>query len=109
MFSQLYGQTECYPVSVLRKSDHDPRTPELFLSCGFPIAACEVKILDDNDQEVKTGEAGEYVGRSRKEIADGSGVDEKQVYLSLYRLSRDGKIFRGEGHKWVVKVDAPVA
>ena len=41
VFSQLYGQTECYPVSVLRKADHDPKTPELFLSCGFPIAACE--------------------------------------------------------------------
>ena len=50
VFSQLYGQTECYPVSVLRKADHDPKTPELFLSCGFPIAACEVKILDDDDR-----------------------------------------------------------
>ncbi len=64
VFSQLYGQTECYPVSVLRKADHDPKTPELFLSCGFPIAACEVKILDDNDQEVATGEAGEICVRA---------------------------------------------
>jgi fatty-acyl-CoA synthase len=64
VFSQLYGQTECYPVSVLRKADHDPKTPELLLSCGFPIAACEVRILDDNDQEVKTGEAGEICVRA---------------------------------------------
>ena len=64
VFSQLYGQTECYPVSVLRKADHDPKTPELFLSCGFPIAACEVKILDDNDQQVATGEAGEICVRA---------------------------------------------
>jgi fatty-acyl-CoA synthase len=64
VFSQLYGQTECYPVSVLRKADHDPKTPELFLSCGFPIAACEVKILDDDDREVKTGEAGEICVRA---------------------------------------------
>ncbi|MGN6114688.1 MAG: AMP-binding protein, partial [Nitrobacter sp.] len=42
VFSQLYGQTECYPASVLRKADHDPNNPELFLSCGFPIAACQV-------------------------------------------------------------------
>jgi len=27
VFSQLYGQTECYPVSVLRKADHDRKTP----------------------------------------------------------------------------------
>jgi fatty-acyl-CoA synthase len=64
VFSQLYGQTECYPVSVLRKADHDPKTPELFLSCGFPIAACEVKILDDNDQEVELGAAGEICVRA---------------------------------------------
>jgi len=30
---------------VLRKADHDPKTPELFLSCGFPISACETKFL----------------------------------------------------------------
>jgi fatty-acyl-CoA synthase len=59
VFSQLYGQTECYPVSVLRKADHDPKRPELFLSCGFPIAGCEVKILDECGREVETGEAGE--------------------------------------------------
>jgi fatty-acyl-CoA synthase len=70
VFSQLYGQTECYPVSVLRKADHDPKTPELFLSCGFPIAACEVKILDDDDQEVKTGEAGEICVRAPHVMAE---------------------------------------
>ncbi|OAF12464.1 acyl-CoA synthetase [Bradyrhizobium centrolobii] len=70
VFSQLYGQTECYPVSVLRKADHDPKTPELFLSCGFPIAACEVRILDDNDQEVKTGEAGEICVRAPHVMAE---------------------------------------
>jgi fatty-acyl-CoA synthase len=70
VFSQLYGQTECYPVSVLRKADHDPNRPELFLSCGFPIAACEVKILDDNDQEVKTGEAGEICVRAPHVMAE---------------------------------------
>jgi fatty-acyl-CoA synthase len=64
VFSQLYGQTECYPVSVLRKADHDPKVPELLLSCGFPVATCDVKILDDDDQEVKAGEAGEICVRA---------------------------------------------
>ncbi len=70
VFSQLYGQTACYPVSVLRKADHDPKTPELFLSCGFPIAACQVKILDNDDQEVATGEAGEICVRSPHAMAE---------------------------------------
>src|SRR5690242_668918 len=70
VFSQLYGQTECYPVSVLRKADHDPKMPELFLSCGFPIAACQVKILDNDDQEVATGEAGEICVRAGHVMAE---------------------------------------
>jgi fatty-acyl-CoA synthase len=70
VFSQLYGQTECYPVSVLRKADHDPNVPELFLSCGFPIAACDVKILNDDDQEVATGEPGEICVRAPHVMAE---------------------------------------
>ena len=77
VFSQLYGQTECYPVSVLRKADHDPNRPELFLSCGFPIAACEVKILDDNDQEVEDG-------RSRRNLRA--------------RSTRHGGVLEAAGH-----------
>jgi fatty-acyl-CoA synthase len=64
IFSQLYGQTECYPVSVLRKEDHDKRRPELFGSCGFPLASCTVSLRDESNQEVKQGEAGEICVRS---------------------------------------------
>ena len=64
VFSQLYGQTECYPVSVLRKEDHDARRPELFASCGFPIASCSVSLRDDDDNEVQPGEAGEICVRA---------------------------------------------
>jgi fatty-acyl-CoA synthase len=70
VFSQLYGQTECYPASVLRKADHNPKNPELFLSCGFPIAACQVKILNEDDQEVATGEAGEICIRATHVMAE---------------------------------------
>lgn len=64
VFGQLYGQTECYPVSVLRKSDHDPARPELFESCGLPISTCEVGILDEDDRPVAMGEAGEICVRA---------------------------------------------
>ena len=59
VFSQLYGQTECYPASVLRKADHDARRPALFASCGFPVASCNVSLRDEDNNEVKQGEAGE--------------------------------------------------
>jgi fatty-acyl-CoA synthase len=64
VFSQLYGQTECYPISVLRRGDHDPARPELFASCGVPAASCDVKILDDQDREVGAGEPGEICVRA---------------------------------------------
>jgi len=64
VFSQLYGQTECYPVSVLSKADHDAKRPELFASCGFPIASCSVSLRDDDNNEVKPGEPGEICVRA---------------------------------------------
>ncbi len=64
VFSQLYGQTECYPVSVLRKADHDAARPELFASCGFPISSCSVTLRNDDNEEVKPGEAGEICVRA---------------------------------------------
>ena len=70
VFSQLYGQTECYPIAVLRKSDHGRNTPELALSCGFPVEGCEVKILDDADQEVAVGDPGEICVRSPYVMAE---------------------------------------
>jgi fatty-acyl-CoA synthase len=70
VFSQLYGQTECYPISVLQKGDHDPKVPDLLTSCGFPIAACQVKILGQDDQEVATGEPGEICVRASHVMAE---------------------------------------
>lgn len=64
VLAQGYGQTECYPISVLRRQDHDPRNPELLSSCGIPVATCEVKLLDSDGNEVAPGEAGEICART---------------------------------------------
>jgi fatty-acyl-CoA synthase len=70
VFSQLYGQTECYPISVLRKADHAPARPELFESCGFPVASCAVRIVDNDDREVAPGEPGEICVRAAYAMAE---------------------------------------
>jgi fatty-acyl-CoA synthase len=64
VFSQLYGQTECYPVTVLRKGDHDAKHPELFASCGFPVGSCLVTLRGEDNEEVRPGEAGEICVRA---------------------------------------------
>jgi fatty-acyl-CoA synthase len=62
ILSQGYGQTECYPISVLRRQDH--LIPELLTSCGLPVANCEVRLLDSAGQEVPVGEPGEICART---------------------------------------------
>jgi fatty-acyl-CoA synthase len=69
VFSQLYGQTECYPISVLRKADHDRQRPELFSSCGVPVASCDVKVLEESDQEVPPGQPGEICVRAAHAVS----------------------------------------
>jgi fatty-acyl-CoA synthase len=65
VFSQGYGQTECFPISTLRRSDHDLNAPEMFASCGFPVSSAEVRLFDDQGQEVvASGETGEICVRS---------------------------------------------
>ena len=46
VFSQLYGQSECYPIASLPKADHDPARPDLLAACGFPTANTDVALLD---------------------------------------------------------------
>jgi fatty-acyl-CoA synthase len=63
VFAQLYGQTEGYPLSFLRREDHDPAQPALFASCGAPTSGSTVALLDDDDQPVAPGEVGELCAR----------------------------------------------
>jgi fatty-acyl-CoA synthase len=64
ILSQLYGQTECYPISLLRKDDHDILRPTLFSSCGAPVSATQVMLLNACDEPVPPGEAGEICVRA---------------------------------------------
>lgn len=64
VFAQLYGQTECYPIAVLPRADHDPARPSLLAACGFPCSNVDVALLDDAGQPVAPGRAGEICVRS---------------------------------------------
>ncbi|MGU3587214.1 AMP-binding protein [Rhodococcus sp. C26F] len=61
VFSQLYGQTECYPISVLRRGEH--ADPELRGSCGIPISTVHTTLLDAEGNTVPDGESGELCVR----------------------------------------------
>ena len=70
VFAQLYGQTEGYPITFLKRSDHDPAQPGLFASCGTATSATTLVLLDDDDRPVATGEVGELCLRG-PQVMDG--------------------------------------
>jgi len=68
-FAQLYGQAESGPVTtVLKPEDHVLGNSEKSLarlaSCGKPAVNYEIRIVDENDNDVPIGEVGEIIGRS---------------------------------------------
>ena len=65
---QGYGQTECCGLlSALEKEDHlntdDPKRYARLLSAGKPAYDAEVKVVDEQGQEVSAGETGEIILR----------------------------------------------
>ena len=60
VLSQLYGQTECGAITYARLSQ-----PRNLGSIGKPAPYLDVRLYDDDDREVPTGEIGEIVVRPR--------------------------------------------
>lgn len=65
-FAQVYGMTELSPVvTALPPHCHlpGPDRDRLLRSAGRPISIAEVRIVDEEDREVPTGQVGEIVAR----------------------------------------------
>ena len=65
IFYQFFGQSEA-PMVLTRmtKTEHDLGEPQRFASCGRPSPWVRLTLLDDNDQPVPPGEAGEICIRA---------------------------------------------
>ncbi|BBZ00779.1 fatty-acid--CoA ligase [Mycolicibacterium chitae] len=59
---QAYGMTELSPTTTVLTAD-DHRDPAMLRSAGRAVPIAEVKIVDDDDNEVPRGTVGEVVAR----------------------------------------------
>ena len=65
-FNQAYGMTELSPtITMLLPHDHlpGPKQAQRLRSAGRPMPIAEVRIVDEHDQELPTGQVGEICAR----------------------------------------------
>jgi len=64
VFFQYYGQTECgMTITIMRTDEHDVDDDARLASCGRPVPWLDVRLLDDDLNEVPQGEPGEICVR----------------------------------------------
>ena len=65
IFVQYYGQTEApLAICALSKQDHVGADAARLLSCGRPAVECEIRLVDEQGEDVAAGEPGEIVLRA---------------------------------------------
>ena len=93
---QLYGQSECLPISVLSPAYHRPegtdRERAWLRSAGRPFPNVAVRIVDDDGKELPVGEMGEIVAFSpggMKEIWNDPEATSKRFTADGWVRTRD--------------------
>ena len=70
IFVQAYGQSECSIITYLRREDHEvldksPEEKKILNSCGRPCIDTHLRIVDEKENDVATGEIGEIIVLSK--------------------------------------------
>ena len=69
-FTQFYGQTETSgPVSLLRPDEHDLENEGKLKSCGRPLPLIDLRVVDEEGQDVPDGTPGELLVRAPAQSA----------------------------------------
>lgn len=89
---QGYGQTEFPAVTYLGWEEHqEGADPALLKSCGRPCVGYDVRILDEDGNELPRGEIGEIVGRGDNMMSGYLGRPEETA-----AVLRDGWLYTGD-------------
>jgi fatty-acyl-CoA synthase len=78
IFFQFYGQSEAPMVLThLKKAEHELDRPERLASCGKPTPWVRLALLDDDNNEVEPGRAGEICVRGPLVMSGYHGLPEQ--------------------------------
>lgn len=93
LFCQQYGMTETTgTVCILPPEDHDPNGNERMRGIGIPLPSVEMKIVDENRQEVPPGTIGEIATRSGLNMLHYFNNPEKTAET----VDKDGWLYTGD-------------
>ena len=113
---QVYGLTETTgAITIMMPEDHDPKRGKL-RSCGKALKGVELKVVDENGKELKTGEIGQVISKSdlnmkgywnkpdatKESIVDGwfysgdAGYFDEENYLFIHDRVKDMIVSGGE-------------
>lgn len=103
IFSQVYGQTEGFPLTYLSKADHTG-DPGLLGSCGAASMSSTLALLDADDHPVPMGEAGEICARASHVMQGYLGRDDLSAETLRGGWLHTGDIARRDerGYHWIV-------
>lgn len=105
VFSQMYGQTECYPIALLPRADHDLKRPELLAACGYPVSNCEVAILDSDGNPVAPGQPGEICVRAPQVMVEYGGQPQATAAAFAYGWLHTGDVAQADERGLLFIVD----
>lgn len=104
-FVQYYGQTEA-PLFITRLDQEDHAGPERrLLACGRPSVDCEIRLIDDQGDDVAPGEQGEIALRApfaMKGYFNAPDLNEATFVNGGWLRTRDVGRFDEEGYLYLV-------
>jgi len=97
-FWQYYGQTECpLAIAVLRPEDHED---DLLGACGRPALDVAIRLVDEQGDDVSTGEPGEIAVRAPSMMAGYHNAPDLNAEMFLpggWLRTRDIGVFDARG------------
>jgi acyl-CoA synthetase (AMP-forming)/AMP-acid ligase II len=106
-FVQYYGQSEA-PLFIARltRDDHvGPGADQRLMSCGQVSVDCEIRLIDDDGNDVNRGETGEIVVRApfaMKGYLNAAALNEQTNLPGGWIRTRDVGRFDDEGYLYLV-------